>query len=136
MGKLRECSGCGSGYDDYGQRSSLCKQCRRKYDRKYHANRSKNKKTRKQELQKKRVNETILKLRLYKESRGCMDCGESNPLVLDFDHRDPAKKSFTIGSVARKGWSLEVLYKEIDKCDVVCANCHRIRTAKQLGWHV
>jgi len=63
-----------------------------------------------------------------------MDCGESNPLVLDFDHKDPNKKSFTIGSVARKGWSLEVLYKEIDKCDVVCANCHRIRTARQHGW--
>ena len=73
---------------------------------------------------------SILKeIRKYKQSKGCQDCSETDPIVLEFDHREPSKKEVTIGTVIRFGWSLERLMKEIEKCDVVCANCHR-RTAK------
>lgn len=60
----------------------------------------------------------------------CVDCGEDNIIVLDFDHRDPADKHFTIGggSTARKPESIK---KEIQKCDVRCSNCHRKKTAKE-----
>jgi len=48
---------------------------------------------------------------------------------MDFDHRFPDEKSFNIGRDALAGrCSLEQLEREIAKCDVVCANCHRIRT--------
>lgn len=60
-----------------------------------------------------------------------MDCGEKDPVVLEFDHIDPAAKSFEIGNMTRIGWGLERLLAEAEKCDVVCANCHRRRTAKQ-----
>lgn len=57
----------------------------------------------------------------------CMDCGGTYPTsVMDFDHRDPSEKSFTISQKRQCG--LQMLLAEIAKCDVVCANCHRIRT--------
>lgn len=62
----------------------------------------------------------------------CVDCGEKDPIVLEFDHvRD---KSFTISSIGRDRMFEEVI-KEIAKCEVRCANCHRRKTAKQFGWH-
>ena len=71
---------------------------------------------------------TYTKLREYFWQNPCMDCGESNPVKLQFDHRDPERKLFTIGSRLDKNW--EALKSEIEKCDVVCANCHQARTAK------
>lgn len=59
----------------------------------------------------------------------CVDCGNTDIRVLEFDHREPAKKSFTIcRKVCSDGVSLLTLAKEVAKCDVRCANCHRIRT--------
>lgn len=56
----------------------------------------------------------------------CSDCGETDPMVLEFDHlRD---KSFNVAKGVRdRSW--QALKAEIAKCDVVCANCHRRRTA-------
>ena len=62
---------------------------------------------------------------------GCMDCGEKDVVVLEFDHRDPKEKSGDISSL-RFG-STKQLKEELAKCDVVCANCHRKRTAKMFG---
>lgn len=108
---------------------------KRQYDRDYHAKRSPEQKQAKLDGQRARAKETITALRAFKGLKGCADCGESDPIVLDFDHRDQATKSFNIGDVARLGWSLKKALAEAEKCDVVCANCHRRRTAKQLGWH-
>lgn len=60
----------------------------------------------------------------YKASRGCTDCGEKNPIVLDFDH--VGEKLFDIGNGV--GRNPQVLADEIAKCVVRCANCHRIKT--------
>lgn len=61
-----------------------------------------------------------------KESLGCADCGENNHIVLDFDHlRD---KKYNISRMVHDGFSVKAIKKEIEKCEVVCANCHRIRT--------
>jgi hypothetical protein len=57
----------------------------------------------------------------------CCDCGNTFPLCcFDFDHRDPDQKMFSISE--HYGWTMEELIPEADKCDLVCANCHRIRT--------
>lgn len=66
-------------------------------------------------------------LRNYKLEKGCSVCGFNKHYVaLDFDHHDPANKTFSLNS-----WpgSWEKLYGEITKCNVLCANCHRIKTA-------
>ncbi len=61
--------------------------------------------------------------------RPCADCGLSfPPWVMDFDHRDPRTKSFALAAGKALLKSREVLLAEIAKCDIVCANCHAIRT--------
>lgn len=58
----------------------------------------------------------------------CMDCGQKfPPCVMDFDHRDPDTKLFNVSQMMTGG-SIVRMRAEIAKCDVVCANCHRIRT--------
>lgn len=60
----------------------------------------------------------------------CKDCGESYPpFVFDFDHRDPIDKKFNIAARTRAGW--DALLAESLKCDLVCSNCHRLRTHRR-----
>lgn len=54
----------------------------------------------------------------------CVDCGETNILTLEFDHVE--LKNHTIGQMVKKTW--EVIWNEIEKCQVRCASCHRIKT--------
>lgn len=57
----------------------------------------------------------------------CMDCGVRYPFfVMDFDHRDGDEKLSAVARMANVGWAK--VKAEILKCDVVCANCHRVRT--------
>ena len=56
---------------------------------------------------------------------GCVDCGERDPMVLDFDHR--GEKRMNVPRLAL-GCSLEALDAEIAVCEIRCANCHRLRT--------
>lgn len=60
----------------------------------------------------------------------CVDCGETDPLVLDFDHVIGEKKH-NISDLARSSYSREKIMEEIDKCEVRCANCHRKITHKR-----
>ena len=62
------------------------------------------------------------------KNKPCADCGISFPYyVMQFDHVR-GEKALNIGNVTSKGLSITKLKKEISKCDVVCANCHAIRT--------
>jgi len=61
----------------------------------------------------------------YKSSRGCCCCPEKEPICLDFHHLDPAVKDKAIAFLVRSGLSVRTLMKEIDKCVVICSNCHR-----------
>lgn len=50
---------------------------------------------------------------------------------MDFDHKDKSLKLGNIAHMAVRNWSLEKIKQEINKCEVVCANCHRIRTYRR-----
>ena len=66
----------------------------------------------------------------------CADCRRTfPPYVMDFDHRDPASKLFAIMAGKTLLKNREVLLAEVAKCDVVCANCHAIRTHNQQAEH-
>lgn len=71
----------------------------------------------------------------YLEEHPCVDCGESDPVVLDFDHVDPADKFDGISHMIRAAYSLARLQAEIAKCQIRCANCHRRRTYEQAKTH-
>lgn len=63
-----------------------------------------------------------------KKSVPCMDCGKTYPpYVMHFDHVRGEKIS-NVSTMVNAGLSLETIQEEIDKCEVVCANCHAIRT--------
>ncbi len=61
----------------------------------------------------------------YKKKRGCGNCGIINPIVLDFHHKNEKNKLFTVSSF-RRAIGFSRIKKEIKKCEVICANCHRI----------
>lgn len=71
-----------------------------------------------------------LKLRALvakEKDRPCMDCGLSYPsYVMDFDHR--GNKIADVSDLVESSHSLKRITTEIEKCDVVCSNCHRLRT--------
>lgn len=67
------------------------------------------------------------------KSGPCMDCGRTyQPYVMDFDHRDPSTKVCKVSSLVYSG-SEQMVLDEIAKCDLVCSNCHRIRTHSNKG---
>lgn len=63
---------------------------------------------------------------------GCVDCGEKDILVLEFDHLDEKTKMRGIAELRKTG-NIELLKTELEKCVVLCANCHKRRTAIQFG---
>ena len=67
----------------------------------------------------------------YLSTHECVDCGESNPLVLEFDHVNGQKLRDVCTS---KYYGVTITLQEVAKCEVRCANCHRKKTALQLGW--
>src|SRR5262249_46781507 len=114
-----------------GQRDNYCRTCRAAYKQEhYRANRQRyidaaGKRRRRV------VAERVVYLVEFLREHPCADCGETDPVVLEFDHR--GEKEFNIGG----GWrnrSWKAVLDEIAKCDVVCANCHRRRTARRGGF--
>jgi hypothetical protein len=63
-------------------------------------------------------------VRQYKEVHPCEKCGEKHPVCLDFHHKDPETKLSTVSELTVGMVSLEKLKAEIDKCQVLCRNCH------------
>jgi len=63
----------------------------------------------------------------YLLSHPCVDCGNNNTIVLEFDHIKDDKK-FNISDIRKRAYSLKTIQDEISKCEVRCANCHRIVT--------
>ena len=138
VGELRRCSRCrvSKPIEDFtpkgsrGGRDSYCKPCRRAYGREHYvANKQRY-------IEQTRIrNDRYLRERVaflieYFETHPCTDCGESDPLVLEFDHlRD---KKFDIASGIHYHRWADVL-EEIAKCEVVCGHCHKRRTARRKG---
>lgn len=85
-------------------------------------------------LRRQRQRQVILeRVNLIKIERGCADCGyNEHACALDFDHLPEFDKVSNVSSLIRTcGWKR--VEEEIAKCEVVCANCHRVRTAERLS---
>jgi hypothetical protein len=115
-------------------RGAICIVCRRSNGRAHYADnreyyvhkaRARNQRTR---------TEVRAWLISYLSEHPCIDCGNDDIRVLEFDHREPGDKKASVSALAALGWSLETVKHEIGKCDVRCANCHRIRTVEQFSW--
>jgi preprotein translocase subunit SecD len=112
---------------------NYCSECKREYDREYWQ------KTKALRNERKRANATQVRNRNrayvwdFLTKNPCIDCGESDPIVLEFDHIQDKEEnvSILVGNAA----SIERLDEEIRKCEVRCANCHRRKTASQFNWY-
>jgi hypothetical protein len=70
----------------------------------------------------------------YLSTHPCKSCGEIDPAALEFHHARGVKLK-EVSKMLQNGASLKTLTDEIEKCDVLCANCHRKLTAKEKGWY-
>lgn len=141
MKRYRECSKCGGRKDEEefsisnrstGKKCSWCKECMSHYDKlRYKKIKSKRDKQIKKKAEE-YLTENMTKIREYLKSHPCTDCGESDPIVLQFDHLSGKRANI---SMIVRSWKWETVKEEIGKCEVRCANCHMRRTAKQLGWY-
>ena len=139
---MKKCTICGqekSLEDFYASQTgkhgkhSWCKPCFREYQNRLYREKYDEKRKSQNYHAMKRRHEGAKKLRKYLQAHPCVDCGESNPIVLDFDHRDPSIKTSNVPRLTRYSWKRVI--EELKKCDVRCSNCHRVRTAKQLGYY-
>ena len=74
----------------------------------------------------------LAEIQAIKLERGCTDCGYADhPAALEFDHLPGHKKEHRIAQLANGAKRAKIM-AEIAKCEVVCANCHRVRTAERL----
>lgn len=123
---------------------SRCRKCNNKYQKTWYSNNA--------ELQKSRVRASKLRKKgdglsihypsyLQKEvyeillAAPCVQCGEARPECLEFDHIDPTSKVAAVSTMVYRRESREKVLEEIAKCQVLCANCHRIKTARERNWY-
>ena len=112
-----------------GTRQTVCKRCTAdRSNRWYYANRDAHIKNVRMNTIEYR-NEVSQYTWNYLATHPRVDCGESDPIVLDFDHVR-GKKVAAISTMIGRGFQLERIKEEIEKCEVRCSNCHRRKTAK------
>ena len=138
---MKQCCRCGDikSVEDFHKRSvnsdgrqGYCKECARKHYKAWQ-DQDPDRKNRHKEWKLKRKSENRQKLKLFLESKKCIDCGINDWRVLEFDHVRGTKFAGIADMIAR-GSSWEMILEEIDKCEVRCANCHRIVTAERGDW--
>lgn len=111
--------------------NSICRECSKARSKKYYAE---NREHHKEETIKRKLAQLETNRRFvydYLLENPCVDCGEADPVVLEFDHLPGCDKKYLLSLMVSGGYSIKTIRKEIDKCDVVCANCHRRRTAER-----
>ncbi len=100
---------------------TYCKQCKRQNDRDYY--------TRKHRIIRVRLNQNRLNIKKWfrelKSSLTCTKCTENHPACLTFHHNDPTKKEHNISDMIHRVWSRKKVLEEMEKCTVLCENCHR-----------
>lgn len=128
---MKKCNQCGDQkpFSEFNKKGNgyqhNCRKCQREWYKNYYTNSP----TEKERLFAKNKELKIFNRKMVQELKEipCMDCGVSYPYyVMDFDHRDPNTKNREVALMLT--WSTATLLQEIEKCDIVCANCHRIRT--------
>ena len=104
-----------------GGLQSICKKCNKIYQREHYKN---NKEYYHQRNIKRRKELKQLLFDIKRKSK-CNVCRENHPACLDFHHKNPDKKKISISLIPSRFWSDERTLKEIEKCVILCANCHR-----------
>lgn len=116
---------------------TVCRKCNRARSKQYYLNNHDKHRKAVQEnnkAYKKRNRDFLVE---YLGNHPCVDCGNTDIRVLEFDHLPGTEKINGVARVASSGASLNTLQKEVEKCEVRCRNCHMIKTYERIGgsWH-
>lgn len=109
--------------------NGFCKLCHSDYEKNHYSNQSEIIKQQRRTSNKSYADRNRAYILQYKLNHGCKYCPEKEPCCLDFHHLDSKTKLACVSQLVN-GFSIDKLIAEIDKCDVVCANCHRKITNK------
>ena len=105
-----------------GKLQSICKECKKEYDKKWYRNNTRRRKLLNERAKERRIRNNKF-IREYKLLKGCEMCGYNKTYyALEFHHKDKNKEHIIS---QMRTHSIETIKKEIEKCMVVCANCHR-----------
>jgi len=113
--------------------SGYCLECQRVYSRAHYRRNKAKHNARRHANQVVYVARNKQRMRVFLEDRSCIDCGNANPIVLEFDHVR-GKKRYEISIMLNAGFAWARILEEVAKCEIRCANCHRVKTAVQLNW--
>jgi len=137
------CPGCGQErdaekdfrwrYKDRGIRQARCRYCQAESNKTHYQNNKQAYLDRAKSRNDRIIEENQRRLYAYLSTHPCVDCGETDVRVLEFDHVR-GKKLRNISLLLGQGYSWETIQAEIDKCEVRCANCHRIKTNQRSGF--
>lgn len=116
-----------------GVRHSNCRMCTKEITRNHYSKNKDAYKKRAVAFTKKQREHLAVKMVEYLRKHPCVDCGETDPIVLQFDHVRGSKKN-AVGIIVNQGLAMSTLITEIEKCEIRCANCHCRKTAKERGW--
>lgn len=111
-----------------------CRECMKTYRKEHYKNNKQPYLDRAKDRNNKIRASTRKELVSYLKENPCVDCGESDIRVLQFDHKEPTQKTRSISDMVRRATAWKTILLEIEKCQVRCANCHMKRTAIQFGW--
>ena len=106
--------------DAFNNTQRWCKPCIKHYDHLRHKSQAVKIRAQKK-IRKQGLRQWIIKL---KSTLKCNRCPETHYACLTFHHTDPNKKDIEISNAVKSGWGKERILIEIDKCEVLCANCH------------
>ena len=141
MKTTKLCFGCQKekSLEEFGRHSrtsgyqSYCKICNKEHSKLwYRKNSSRHRK-------RVRENKKILKMQKtqfilnYLKEHPCVVCGELDPIVLEFDHLNKKTKYMNVSHMVSDAFGLDRIKEEIEKCQVLCANCHRRKSAGENG---
>lgn len=115
------------------RKQNYCKDCGKVYDRRHYAKNPNRKQAISECRSQARVRNREYVIQ-YLLEHPCVDCGETEPIFLEFDHIGD-DKVLEVGSMVHTGWALGSIRAEIAKCEVRCLKCHKIKTAMRAGWY-
>jgi hypothetical protein len=113
--------------------NAYCKPCQSEYSKDHYRQHSVKHNQRRYINSKRYRSQNRQKALEYLQAHPCVDCGEDDPVVLEFDHVR-GQKVLEICCLVARASSWERIEKEIAKCEVRCANCHRRKTARDFRW--
>ena len=121
-------------YKSLGIRHPTCRECMSLHQKKYFQGDAHDRHLKQVKDRKYAVRDVAREYILdYLSKHPCSQCGEADPMVLEFHHEH--SKEYPVSAMINGGYPIHRIQAEIEKCIVLCANCHRKLTMKERGWY-